>query len=53
MTIFTPELNDEVLRNLVEALTESGQAVSIYDAEDRLRYANKTYQDMFQAVIGA
>lgn len=35
------------LRHLVEALTESGQAVSIYDAEDRLRFANKTYQGIF------
>jgi diguanylate cyclase (GGDEF)-like protein len=32
---------------LVQALTESGQAVSIFDAEDNLRYANKTYQGMF------
>ncbi|MGO4523942.1 diguanylate cyclase [Microvirga sp. 2MCAF35] len=29
------------------ALDESGQAVSIYDADDNLRYANKTYQSMF------
>jgi diguanylate cyclase len=47
MTKFTPDLDDEVLRHLVEALTESGQAVSIYDSGDRLRYANKTYQGMF------
>jgi diguanylate cyclase (GGDEF)-like protein len=39
--------DDEALRCLVEALTESGQAVSIFDAEDNLRYANKTYQGMF------
>jgi diguanylate cyclase len=39
--------DDEVLRCLLEALTESGQAISIYDAEDRLRYANKTYRGMF------
>jgi diguanylate cyclase (GGDEF)-like protein len=39
--------NDETLRCLVEALTDSGQAVSIFDAEDNLRYANKTYQGMF------
>jgi hypothetical protein len=38
---------DEALRCLVEALTESGQAVSIFDAEDNLRYANKTYHGMF------
>jgi diguanylate cyclase (GGDEF)-like protein len=31
----------------LEALTESGQAVSIFDADDNLRYANKTYQGMF------
>jgi diguanylate cyclase (GGDEF)-like protein len=39
--------DDEAFRNLAEALTESGQAVSLYDAEDRLSYANKTYQGMF------
>ncbi|WP_262269936.1 GGDEF domain-containing protein [Microvirga yunnanensis] len=39
--------DDEALRCLVEALTESGQAVSIFDADDNLRYANKTYQGMF------
>ena len=42
---FTPD--DEALRCLVDALTESGQAVSIFDAKDNLRYANKTYQGMF------
>jgi diguanylate cyclase (GGDEF)-like protein len=42
---FNPD--DEALRCLVEALTDSGQAVSIFDAEDNLRYANKTYQGMF------
>jgi diguanylate cyclase (GGDEF)-like protein len=42
---FNPD--DEALRRLVEALTESGQAVSIFDADDNLRYANKTYQGMF------
>ncbi|PVE21364.1 hypothetical protein DC522_27000 [Microvirga sp. KLBC 81] len=47
MTKFVPDLGDETLQALVEALTESGQAVSLYDAEDRLRYANKTYQGMF------
>jgi diguanylate cyclase (GGDEF)-like protein len=41
------EPDNDVLRHLVEALTESGQAVSIYDSEDHLRYANKTYQDIF------
>jgi diguanylate cyclase (GGDEF)-like protein len=39
--------DDEAILHLLEALTESGQAVSIYDAEDRLRYANKTYQGIF------
>jgi diguanylate cyclase (GGDEF)-like protein len=47
MTKFVPNLDDETLRCLVEALTESGQAVSIYDADDNLRYANKTYRGMF------
>jgi diguanylate cyclase (GGDEF)-like protein len=42
---FDPD--DEALQCLVEALTESGQAVSIFDANDSLRYANKTYQGMF------
>ncbi|MGF9760119.1 diguanylate cyclase [Microvirga sp. 0TCS3.31] len=42
---FNPD--DEALHRLVEALTESGQAVSIFDAEDNLRYANRTYQGMF------
>jgi len=32
---------------LVEALTRSGQGVSIYDDKDRLRYANETYRGMF------
>lgn len=44
---FVPNLDDETLQSLVAALTESGQAVSIYDAEDNLRYANKTYQGIF------
>lgn len=47
MTKFVSDLDDETLRCLVEALTESGQAVSIYDAEDNLRYANRTYQGIF------
>ena len=47
MSKFIPDLPDETLRYLVEALTESGQAVCIFDAEDNLRYANKTYQGMF------
>ena len=47
MSKFVPDLADETLRCLVEALTESGQAVCIFDAEDNLRYANKTYQGMF------
>ncbi len=47
MTSLPFKPDDEALRCLVEALTESGQAVSIFDAEDNLRYANKTYQGMF------
>ncbi|EIM29716.1 hypothetical protein [Microvirga lotononidis] len=47
MSRFASQLDDETLRCLVEALDESGQAVSIYDADDNLRYANKTYQSMF------
>jgi hypothetical protein len=47
MTKFISDLDDEALRSLVEALTESGQAVSIFDADDNLRFANKTYQGMF------
>jgi diguanylate cyclase (GGDEF)-like protein len=47
MPKFSADLDDEVIRSLVEALTDSGQAVSIYDSEDRLRYANKKYQEMF------
>jgi diguanylate cyclase (GGDEF)-like protein len=47
MTSFPSDPDDEALRNIVEALTESGQAVSIYDAEDNLRYANETYRGMF------
>jgi diguanylate cyclase (GGDEF)-like protein len=47
MTKFASDLDDETLRSLVEALTESGQAISIYDAEDNLRFANKTYQGIF------
>jgi diguanylate cyclase (GGDEF)-like protein len=44
---FVASLDDDMLRHLVETLTESGQAICLYDAEDRLRYANKTYQDLF------
>jgi hypothetical protein len=40
MTKFVPNLDDEALWRLMEVLTESGQAVSIFDAEDNLRYAN-------------
>ncbi len=47
MTSLPFDPDDEALRCLVEALTESGQAVSIFDAEDNLRYGNKTYQGMF------
>jgi diguanylate cyclase (GGDEF)-like protein len=47
MTAFPSDPDDETLRSLVEALTKSGQAISIYDAEDNLRYANDTYRDIF------
>jgi diguanylate cyclase (GGDEF)-like protein len=47
MISFPFDPDDEALRCLVEALTESAQAVSIFDAEDNLRYANKTYHGMF------
>lgn len=47
MSYFISDFHDETLRILVEALTESGQAVSIFDADDNLRYANKTYHGMF------
>lgn len=47
MTAFPSDPDDETLRNLVEALGKSGQAVSIYDAEDNLRYANETYRGIF------
>jgi diguanylate cyclase (GGDEF)-like protein len=47
MSAFCPDLDDETRRCLVEALTKSGQAISIYDAEDRLRYANETYRGIF------
>jgi hypothetical protein len=47
MQSFPSEPDNEALQSIVEALTESGQAVSIYDAEDRLRYANETYWGMF------
>lgn len=36
---FDPD--DEALRCLVEALAKSGQALSLYDADDNLRYANE------------
>ena len=44
---FIADLDDDMLRHLVETLTESGQAICLYDAEDRLRFANKAYQDLF------
>src|SRR6478735_6767203 len=47
MSKFVPNLADETLQSLAEALIESGQAVCIFDAEDNLRFANKTYQGMF------
>jgi diguanylate cyclase (GGDEF)-like protein len=49
MPSFPSDPDGEALRNIVEALTESGQAVSIYDADDNLRYANETYRGMFLA----
>jgi diguanylate cyclase (GGDEF)-like protein len=39
--------DDETLQGIVEALAGSGQAVSVYDAKDNLRYANETYRGMF------
>jgi diguanylate cyclase (GGDEF)-like protein len=47
MPDFLHHPDDETLRQLVDALTDSGQAVSIYDADDHLRYANKAYCDLF------
>lgn len=47
MTSWPFDPDDEALRCLVEALTKSGQAVSLYDADDNLRYANETYQGIF------
>ncbi|MBM6594392.1 sensor domain-containing diguanylate cyclase [Microvirga pudoricolor] len=41
------DLDDRSLAHLLDALTDSGQAISIYDADDCLRYANKTYWDIF------
>jgi diguanylate cyclase len=41
MTSLPFDPDDEALRYLIEALTDSGQAVSIFDADDNLRYANK------------
>jgi hypothetical protein len=37
MTSFPSNLDYEAFRNVVEALVESGQAVSIFDADDNLR----------------
>jgi diguanylate cyclase len=47
MTAPSSYLDDEAVHRLVEALTESGQAICLYDAEDRLRYANKRYRSLF------
>jgi len=47
ITSFPADPDVEALRNVVAALTKSGQAVSIYDADDSLRYANETYRGMF------
>jgi diguanylate cyclase (GGDEF)-like protein len=49
MILFPSHPDDEALRNVAEALSQSGQAVSIYDADDNLRYANETYRGMFLA----
>jgi diguanylate cyclase len=37
MTSFPSNLDYEAFRNVVEALVESGQAVSIFDADENLR----------------
>jgi len=47
MPSFPSDPDDETLRSIMEALADAGQAVSIYDAEDNLRYANATYRGMF------
>ena len=47
MDTFPTDIDGQVLTRLVEALTDSGQAISIYDADDQLRYANTTYRDIF------
>ena len=44
---FVADCDDDMLRHLVGTLNESGQAICLYDAEDRLHYANRTYQEMF------
>ena len=41
------DADDETFRSLVEALTESGQAIAVYDPDDRLRYANRAYRNIF------
>ena len=38
---FVADLDDDMLRHLVETLTESSQAVCLYDAEDRLRFCQQ------------
>lgn len=47
MTKFVSDLDEETLQSLLGALMESAQAISIYDGEDNLRYANRTYQEIF------
>jgi diguanylate cyclase (GGDEF)-like protein len=47
MPWLSSDLDDQSLPHLLDALTDSGQAISIYDADDCLRYANKTYWDIF------
>ncbi|EIM30791.1 hypothetical protein [Microvirga lotononidis] len=41
------DADDETLRSLVEALTDSGQVIAVYDPEDCLRYANRAYRKIF------
>jgi len=52
MPFSIPDLDDQAVQCLLEALTASGQAIAVYDAEDRLQYANGTYQSIFLAGQG-
>jgi len=47
MPDFASDLDHEATIRLIEAMNRSGQAVSIYDGDDVLRYANGTYRGMF------